>query len=98
MVFVDINAIEDILINTINAPIKNNLLRKNGDGLEMLGQQAISEYRNKITELNQEIEDINNNISVGNIEKLREEKEYLEQTLLSSLGIDGKSRKTSSEQ
>ena len=65
-------------------------------GIELIDQKAKEDYQQKILNLQEDIAEAENMNKVGEVSKLQEEYDTLLEHLTSSLGIDGKARKTSS--
>jgi hypothetical protein len=64
-----------------------------GDVGEVIDAQALAEYRQKIEELEEEIREAEDNIDLARFEKLRDEKEFLENQILAASGLMGRTRK-----
>jgi hypothetical protein len=64
-----------------------------GDAGEVIDAQALAEYRQKIKDLEEEIREAEDNIDLARLEKLRDEKEFLENQILAASGVMGRTRK-----
>jgi hypothetical protein len=59
---------------------------------EKLDQQAVVEYRNRLREIQEDLEEALNNNDPGTAENLTTEKEFIEQQLRAGLGLHARSR------
>lgn len=60
---------------------------------EVIDARALAEYRQKIKDLEDEILEAEDNIDFARLEKLKDEKEFLEDQILAASGLMGRTRK-----
>jgi tetratricopeptide (TPR) repeat protein len=68
----------------------------NGKGEKLLDEKARKQYQQKILDLQNEIQEMENNSNFSRVEKLQEEYDQLIDYLSKSLGLKGKARETGS--
>jgi hypothetical protein len=64
-----------------------------GDAGQVIDGKALSEYKKKIKELEEDIDEAENNNDYARLEMLKQEKEFLEQQILAATDLKGRIRK-----
>lgn len=67
-----------------------------GDAGEMLDGQARAAYKQRVRDLQEELEEAREFNDIGRIEKLEDELEFLTQELAGAVGLGGRNRKAAS--
>lgn len=68
-----------------------------GEGMEVVDMQALESYRARLTEARAELDEAQANNDIGRVESLQKEIEIISEMVRSSSGLDGRRRKTGSD-